>query len=324
MANKWIFFLYALFLPLSAFTAPECLFVLFDAGETYALRPVIQKCQEEGRDFKVLRRGTAETIDLEIDDRYFAQNDDLSPKVVVIGVCCRWQHEMAQKFQKKAKVIAYYDNFNAIDDMPFASLIREIEKEVDLFLVPTPEAARSSRSEHVQIVGQPDLLSFARKLETFPHLPMKKQIAYIGGYDTDYEAAFRLFVRSSEGNEVVVCPHPKTDGSLERRVLREEGRDDIQVAIQGSTEVIAESSVVVCHRSTLGIKAAFAGKHVIFFDLPETESNQIVTRWGVAQRVTDQDSFLHALEHPVHPREKFQEAGVPLNATQLIYDYLVP
>ena len=74
---------------------------------------------------------------------------------------------------------------------------------------------------------------------------------------------------------------------------------------------------------TLGVKAAFAGKRVIFFDLPGSHANHLVVdSWGLAKRVMNQEDFVLALDEEFSCDGAFEKAGMPLNATQQIYDCL--
>ena len=82
-------------------------------------------------------------------------------------------------------------------------------------------------------------------------------------YDDDYEEALRYFVQAYQDfqGEVIVRPHPKTDGALEKRLT--EGTS-IQVGEMLSTaESLGRAECIVIHRSSLGIKASLSGKKVV-------------------------------------------------------------
>ena len=132
-------------MPLCGF-AKTHLFVLFDAGETHALKPVIEDLIACGETVDVLALGTAQTLlpeaptISEVDrtwDRYTPLPEtqileSYFPDVVIIGVASAIQLQVAKFFEEAATIVAYYDNFNPIDRSVYASLIREIEPEVDL------------------------------------------------------------------------------------------------------------------------------------------------------------------------------------------------
>lgn len=252
----------------------QTLFVLFDAGETVALTPVAEKLKAQGEEVIVLK------YDPKIMDRYEEISDGeiegYAPDVLVVGDASKVQLQFVRALKGKAEVFCYYDNPLEIDRIPYAPLIREFEKEVDHFLVPSRCAAQSSAARNLQVVGNPDLDLFEEEVGTYHVTPGR--VVYIGGYDTDYEEAFHHFVqkfREYEG-EVIVRPHPKTDGSLEKRLT--EGTS-IQVGESlSTTESLGRSELIIIHRSSLGTKASICGKKVISIESDGTFQEVIHTR----------------------------------------------
>lgn len=297
--KKFLCLLLLLF-PLCSF-AKTHLFVLFDAGETHALKPVIEDLIAHGETVDVLAFGTAQTLYpdtltvKQIDrswDRYAPLPDTellgaYSPDVVIIGVASAIQLQIAKAFEGTATIVAYYDNFNPIDRSVYASLIREIEPHVDLFLTASDKGAASSYAKKTLTVGNPDV---EKVIEALQDCDSDSQvIAYIGGYDTDYPEALELFaavMRQFSGYHLVMCPHPKSDGSLEHHLFPN------ATFSQDSLAAIKQAGVVVCHRSTLGIKCLLAGKKVIFVD---PAAHPMAEEWG-AFLATDLLSFQRAME----------------------------
>ena len=289
-----------LLLPLCGF-AKTHLFVLFDAGETHALQPVMEDLIEQGETVDVLALGTAQTLLPDAPtvqevgrswDRYAPLPDSqllsvYSPDVVIIGVASTIQLQVAKAFEGKATVVAYYDNFNPIDRSVYASLIRDIEPHVDLFLTASDKGAASSHAKEVHTVGNPDV---EKLIEALQECDSDSQVmAYIGGYDTDYPEALELFATAMHpfsSYQLVMCPHPKSDGSLEQTLF------PCATFSQDSLAAIKQADVVVCHRSTLGIKSLLAGKKVIFVD---PAAHPMAEEWG-AFLATDVLSFQKAME----------------------------
>ena len=117
-------------------------------------------------------------------------------------------------------------------------------------------------------------------------------MAYIGGYDVDYPEALELFASAMQdfpNIQLVMCPHPKSDGSLEQRLFPN------ATLSQDSLAAIKQADVVVCHRSTLGIKSLLAGKKVIFVD---PAAHPMAEEWG-AFLATDALSFQKAMQTDV-------------------------
>ena len=240
----------------------QVVFVLFDAGERVALTPVAETLKEQGKEVRII------DIDPKGRDRYASFDgewDGLDPDVLVVGDASVTQLEFVRKFGKSAKTICYYDNPLEIDRIPYSDLIRIFEKEVDLFLVSSERAALSSTATHLKVVGNPDLDLFEAEVEKIEVIPGQK--TYFGGYDSDYREAFQAFLEFAQevGGEFIVRPHPTTNGELERSLIAESGMDYVRVAEDGlsSIEAIGQSESVIIHRSSIGTKAAIAGKRVI-------------------------------------------------------------
>jgi len=311
--KKFLYFCLFL-LPIFGF-AKTHLFVLFDAGETYVLQPVIEDLKAQGEVVDVLALGTSQSLMpnaktlLGVDrfwDRYQmlleTQLEDIcatyEPEVVTIGVSSKIQLQIAQKFQKKASIVAYYDNFNPIERSVYAPLIREIEAHVDLFLTASEFGAASSHAKEVHVVGNPDLEKMISKINEVDRPTIKEKlglhptcpvVTYIGGYDTDYEEGLRLFATGMDfypNYQIVICPHPKSDGSLEKSYFQKACFPEDTIA------AIALADVVVCHRSTLGIKSLLAGKKVIFVDPVFSLTPK---EWG-AYSAGDTESFHFAMD----------------------------
>ena len=201
---KFLSCLCFIFLPFFAF-AKVHLFILFDAGETYALKPVIEKLIQEGEEVDVLALGTAQKLMpeahtiLEVGpawDRYAPMSEEAftfyHPDVVILGTASKIQLQFAEVFQDKATVVAYYDNFNSIESSHYVDLIQEIEPLTDLFLVSSELAAKSSHAKNIHIVGNPNIEEMIEQIGRVDSISIKKElgldltkpiITYIGGYD---------------------------------------------------------------------------------------------------------------------------------------------
>ncbi|QVL57026.1 MAG: hypothetical protein KFB93_06500 [Simkaniaceae bacterium] len=236
----------------------QTLFVLFDAGETVALSPVANELKERGEEVTILK------FDPKTRDRYqpLLQEDieGYAPDVLVVGDASYLQLQFVKAYKGNAKTVCYYDNPLEIERIPYVDLIREFEKEVDLFLVPSGLAASSSHAPKCLIVGNPDLDFFENEIQSISVSPGR--ITYFGGYDCDYEEAFKAFVavyKDYQG-EVIVRPHPKTDGDLEKKWTQ--GTSIIVGESLSTIEAIGCSERIIIHRSSIGTKAAIAGKKV--------------------------------------------------------------
>lgn len=247
-------FIFFLLLPLCMWA--DYLFVLFDAGETVALKPIIEELRQRGETVQVRVYGPG------LRDRYetLSSGELCDSEILVTGVASEIQLQYIKYCS--GKTIAYYDNALGIDTISYAPLIRKFEKEADLFLVPSQVAADSSHAKHIAVVGNPDIDQY------FGGKEEKKVLTYFGGYDPDYEEAFRAFLNyvAPLDYQVVVRPHPKTDGGLEARLIQNFSHINLDSSSSSSIEAVLRSEVVACHRSSMAIKAACAGKKVLCID----------------------------------------------------------
>ncbi|MCB1110419.1 MAG: hypothetical protein KDK64_05515 [Chlamydiia bacterium] len=221
----------------------DYLFVFYDVGETVALMPVVEALRERGEEVRV--------IALERGDRYASvEVCEKAPDVLVVGDASRAQLQYVQAFRGSSKTVCYYDNALEIDRIPYADLIREFEQAVDWFLVPSQKAAASSVVDAI-VVGNPDMDCFEEGVGAYEEIPGR--VVYFGGYDDDYEEAFQAALMHFP--EAIVYPHPRTEGRLERSY-------GAQIGEASSLQAIGEAETVVIHRSSIGVKAALAGKNV--------------------------------------------------------------
>lgn len=212
----------------------KVLFVLFDAGETKALQPVMQKLEEAGRDYRVLSFGTSwmlmkehpRAIDIfkelgvssKTDQRKWPRERPLSKKILstigkviaadlaIVGMVSTLQQQIAQLFKSKgAAILCYYDGF-AFGETEMIQPFLEVASRV---LVPSEHIARSMQtmdeSVVIDVVGQPVVeywLQQAKQTdleEIKSKLPIdskKPLLIYISGYGEGYLEAFTSFVKA--------------------------------------------------------------------------------------------------------------------------------
>lgn len=183
------------FATLSAFAAPlpkpikaEILFVLYDAGETNALLPVLQDLERRRINFRVLVMATAATkitpnmfpgkvltlrdvgikatVDantprtrsLSIWDE-FILSLRLDPKAVVVGVASRIQESALRAFPN-AKTFAYLDNFNYDPAHESFATVEKVQAAAKHVLCPgnnVIQQFKKDKTRKFQVVGKPSL-----------------------------------------------------------------------------------------------------------------------------------------------------------------------
>lgn len=220
-------FLLLLFVSLFVFCegkyCPNQLFVLFDAGETNALLPVIEKLEEQNQNYNILAFGTSQKLIAKYNhrviehdqigisekvDAFWDRNRPLSvaslqaiqknvePKKVLVGVASRIQAQCLEIFGQYASLFAYRDNMNCggqISDVVQRYIPASTNAAV---LFPSCRTADFYQNENYQrfIVGKPSL-ELLEKQVAAPETRLKalqkvgldnfkgRIVCWIGGYD---------------------------------------------------------------------------------------------------------------------------------------------
>lgn len=213
----------------------KLLFVFFDAGETNALKPVIDELSSASMDFQILAFGTAWTLikdhprtidihknldvskdtnqkewgrlhplDQKILDKILAL---LKPDIVITGMVSELQKQIIEGFKKTgADIIAYYDNFSPIQMFSYAL---PFVKLASLILVPSKNVAESVLKEDpnakVDIVGHPNLELWIEQIQAINAQEIRRLLkiedgksflVYITGYGEGYQEAFASFAKA--------------------------------------------------------------------------------------------------------------------------------
>jgi hypothetical protein len=334
---------------------PEFLFVLFDAGETNALLPVIEKVQQEKREFRIWTAGTAtellrkkpelaskcQEIDYKIDkswprekpldpERVSVLCHECASQKVITGVASEIQAQILQAYQGKAATFAYWDNFNPQGAGPYFTQAHKVQKLAEKLLVPSRDVASDFSEKKVLVVGQPTLEQWTRELALIDEAFLKEKyklkeevITYIGGYGPEYEKAAKLFVRcvkeSGFSGQVIMQIHPKSDGAFEREICK--GETFLFLPLS-TLEAVKLADAVVTYNSTVGFQALFAKKRVLFVIPEEDPFTNLAIEKGFAPKISAPKAFLSAFKTAATTGDIAAGMGVPENSAQLILDEL--
>ncbi len=207
------------------------LFVLYDAGETHALTPVMKEMRDTK--YAVLVMGTARevldpqcvhsgtVVDLNSDlgitpcvdkqcwqreaalekDEITKVSTNLSADTVVTGVVSEVQRQLAAAFKAKgSRVLGYYDNPHVgVDGFALGAVVRRMEPHVDVMMVPS-EAIAESFTVKTAVVGQPTLGDWQHKITQIDRAAIRRGLClsrdpllvFCGGYGGNYPEAFEL------------------------------------------------------------------------------------------------------------------------------------
>ncbi len=367
IAATFILFFILLASTFSQEVSKKVLFFFYDAGETLALLPVYEKAEKLNQHKFVLAPLTPWSKEILVKQKLSFLDSDINPDnpslssrhklyanltrwenlidnekphLVVVGLVSQIQKQIAQFCcQKKIPVIGYYDAF---DPPSLQSITREVMKEVDILFVPSEEIQTTLNLEKpVMAVGQPSVETWrkihqkadAQAIRKKLKIENEKTILFAGQYGNGYEEVLREFLRLAKNlkqTSLILSPHPKTDGSLEEKVVQEMELSNVVINRDfPSSEASVVADIVITWRSTVGVQAAFAGKKVVYFNLSlESYHNRLIDE-GIAQS-TDPKNFLLIMEKLFAQKNsheilsnKLKNLGYILNSTEKIYHEMV-
>jgi len=208
MKNKFVFLFLLTATVLFGKEKTDILFYLQDAGETYALLPVIRKLHEQGIDCRVLVAGVAEELaqksgvpqklflhfsDLKIEafvDKNWSRSQKLSKEEIsllfqeieakefVSGVAYELQGQMIEGFsQRKVPTFAYWDNLNAVGDNPYFQTAHSVEAKADILLLPSFSLEKDfANRQGKKVVGQPTLEEWKARIATLDRNALRQKL----------------------------------------------------------------------------------------------------------------------------------------------------
>ncbi len=281
----------------------DLLFHLHDAGETFALLPVIQLLEV---DYLILATGVSERLAAELPREKFRKMEDLSsiePKEVVTGVASPLQGEVLDFYRARGvPTFAYWDNFNFDGESPYFKTAHAVEKKADLLLLPCESLVAPFSGRPTQVVGHP----------TLDPKPKAKIALWIGGYGKEYEEAYELFLEgkeSVEGVAFLMQHHPKTGL-----------KNDLKFH-----EALSIADLVICHQSTAAFQALAANKPVIHVIPPNQTFDSLPLEKGLALKVSSAEELKERVNQALRSDVSgfFELMGIPENSTECCCSFLM-
>lgn len=268
--------------------------------------------------------------------------DCLDSRLIVTGMASRLQTQIAEVFNKDRHipVWGYFDGFSA-------DAVKEVQSPavspLELVLVPSRSVEKAFEKkfpkEKMKAVGQPTLERWKKTIERVDARalrdelrldPEKSVLLYAGGYGEGYEESFRLFVRAARdlGNyQVLISLHPKVGGDFEKSVLETEAAENMHIISKktSTAEALAVSDILVCHRSTVGVQAVFAGKPVIYLDFEKNKYSDLAIENRLAKQVFSKEEFQRAILsiRAGSKKNAYANYGVPEESAKLIADLIM-
>jgi len=331
-------------LPLFVIASPDArvLFVLFDAGETNALLPVIDTLEEE--EVAILAFGTSrkllnsrKQISLDIPEQVDSSWDrckplskesvqkitqSLHPEIVITGVVSALQGQFLDAYAREGEVTlyAYRDNLNHGTSGWYA-FSADIQRHIPAsenaaVLFPSQMTADQFKGEPYQrlVVGKPSFEKLRNKLldPEFRAQARKKLgienerlLVWVGGYDEPG--------RTNYTNALTLFKRSTLPSNI--RVIFHH-HPKIAENAWSLIEVLAASDIIATYQSSVGLDAVLCGKQVLYFVPTEDKefTPPIELQAGWATRISSPEQLMEALQHQSSHENPLEKLGLPLDS----------
>lgn len=265
------------------------------------------------------------------------------PDLIILGLVSGMQEQLAREFRKRGlRTAGFYDGFDTTDR---GSVVWRTASQVNEVWAPTEKIRRSLNAlglKKVKTLGQPTLETWHRLASKLKPAALyerlgvpagKRLVVFAGQYGDGYEEILTAFLKAvvdelSKRDDLylVLSPHPKTGGEVERAALLKHPHPRINVMPQGVTtaELAAASAAVITWRSTVGVQAAFLGRPVVYFNLNARDYRNELIDEGIAQAATPAtfgaalQSALARRDDAADNRRRLSSLGYVLNSDRMI------
>ena len=335
----------------------DVLFVLYDMGDLAPMKRVMHNLELQNISYKILAFGKAQeifkydthTLSLNLPECKEDREKHLdttqlqkieaaiSPKAVIAGMASAVQAQVLNLFKTRhVYTIGFYDNFDSIEGKEYVQAFLKTIIPIDEYFLPISSTQygfqknEKTKLAKLSVLGQPALENWEDVFTKTDRNALRKRlnlsekdnvVLFVGGTDNTYATYFQLFAKSMTSlkipAKILVTYHPKTDGELEKSILKKEGVSHITVVDgQGPTtaEIATLAKIVICHKSSVGIQALYMGVPVIYV-VKKGELTNFAIQQGFAYEAEDANSLLATMEKILQSPPSKKELGIPSNST---------
>jgi hypothetical protein len=330
----------------------ELLCVLYDAGETGGLLPVLKELEIQGVDFRVLLMGTAETLvkpeqfankritlkDLGIETtidtttsrttalskKMMAKFNVFKPKVVLVGTASKIQQQVLEQYSS-AKTIAFVDNFSYDKKQESFQTVDKVQAAAKEVLCPSQhtmellnqETENSKKQPVYHVVGKPTLEVWQQEISSINKAEVLEKLNF-----NDIKPVVTFIGGYGPGYDVINPLFKSCTQLLESEGFHVIQQPHPKVAPQKvkTTEALAISQYVIGYNSSVVLDSAIIGKSSLFFipDNPETQFQHFAIDDGLISKVSTSEELLQHLKAKNQSLQIRETLGVPQNSTQII------
>ena len=241
----------------------------------------------------------------------------LNVSVIYSGMASTGQAQLMHMLSQNntRRCIAFYDNFapphNEAYIQPFITNITKIDE----IHVPGKTALLSmlqhytTKCQNIVITGNPDLAEWSQALTTVNPKPILADLKlspkwpimlFAGGAEPQDYFYFKQWANAAlklPKIQFIVSLHPKNNGILEQNYIKKIKADHITLVPKNSwstTELCQLAQTIITHKSSVGLKAAYAGKSLIY--IAEPSYSNILIEQKISQHCIDTLSVLTAMK----------------------------
>lgn len=331
----------------------ERLCILYDAGETGALIPLLKKWEKENKDFRVLVLATAETIvkpdmfpkkrlvlrDLEIQDHFDSQTPRitplslealqklkiLNPRTVLAGMASQVQQQVLELFSD-ASTIAFADNFNydpTHESFATVKKVHDVAKHilcpsqnvVDILLQEQRDASNLNKHSY-HVVGKPNLEAWKEEIANVD----KQKAIQAAGIEPIGGPVVTFIGGYGPGYDVVNPLFLECSEKLQKEGYRVIIQPHPRMAPQKikTTEALAISDFVVGYNSSVILDTALCDINALFMIPEEVPFDHFAIRQNLLAKATNCEELLDYIHSGKKPTDIRQALNVPQNSIETI------
>jgi len=271
-------------------------------------------------------------------------------KKIWVGVSCAIFEQIIRQYQKNIEVVALRDNPSPVGDTDYFRVADAVQNAAHTIAVPSQAASNklASPNKKLVVIGHPPIEEWQQQAESIdkdailkklglnPKLPI---IVYAGVYGDFYAACFEQFLDSIPiaQMQVLIAPHPRYKGVVERQLLEVRKADCPQCTIIGefiedpskkikTVEAIAIADLIVTAdaTSTVVFQANALKKKVLYINTTSSEVSTSLCEKKLLQRIATRDEFLYAVhsiakDSASEGQDVFELLGIPKQGAKLLW-----
>lgn len=259
-------------------------------------------------------------------------------KKLWVGVSCAIFQQILTQYQTHSNIatLAIRDNPSFDGDSDYFTVAKEVQKVAHKIAVPSFTSLREFGHPNGIVIGHApieewqkealklDKKAITERLQLDPTLPI---LVYAGVYGENYKEAFEAFLdlAPKEGVEVLIVPHPRYKGVVEREVCEQRGLSYFIGTEETLKTVdalcIADLVITADATSTIVFQASALGKKVGYVNPKEGKMASYFAAKKLLYPISSREQMEKLLRAPMQEGgDVFALLQMPKNSSKLLWD----